>query len=1035
MLGSATKIIARLLVLCGSNYVTRFESGSKGFAIMQERLKKAWHLQDVWVGCFCILFSVDISKIKIERFFDVQYFLQTFTMLGKIEVTCPAVFQVMAAMLQEGVKSAKHDESTNRSLITKDRTPEELSLHDANTQASRVWRPMSSTLDLFVAMLNESDKFRDFALASSFVKDILKVMFSACGIPSRSNAFGDRASCLSGHDGAQPVTTHGNVEAPSDELEKSDKPRQPEIMRRRKSSFVVMSRPSCKDLQDNGGVASPIFEKLERLSEMVDSSFANRVREILMRIFMEQILHRKEFTGLGLFLKAPPSAADERARINSLLLKSTGGSIYAELQERPDLLLEPRVWFNISRFVMQAYEACVEGWFLDGGPHLIRFIGSVMSLLEKDEVRIHKNVRLSSPALSTIQSVFRRASVFTLLAEDSRDAGQERAQLLELLCQFRNLLMLPEEVEDNFVEPFCHLMYRLLRKSDKLIFEQSATLLQNLATNHPHQFAASFSSHSSIGSQISVDEFAKALVSSTESLKAWIETNASVNDPAVASLSEQSLTLFISEENESNEKSAKFRVTRRKDRLEQWHIEEITHSHALAEYEESAKTWNSNIVAAELLKRQRFRQDQQESTEYLQSQFVKHEAELKSLHLQDQGSTKSAWQLDECEGRERMRLRLSPSQDAVPYQYEPRRMKSRRASLLRPLRRTTSMTRRETFGNGSKTMPHKQSDVPKKLDRQTSMSFGPDSAVAGEDYEIVANPGAPDEEEEEDKNRKVMRSLERGEQVLNVYNVSRIIGLEACEGLLIVGKNCLYLVDNLFQRSDGEVVNAIQAPLTERDPYTRIISGNEVDPQRGHIGSEDYSRKAWPWADILSFSKRYFLTRDVALEVFFEDGRSYLLTAIDNRSRDSLHFDLMKRTEEHQIKSSEEAGDQDWRPEHLKLSQDTPTSLGSKFASAFSPILSDPMTKRWIRGEISNFHYLMMINTRAGRTFNDLTQYPVFPWVIADYKSSELDLTNPRVFRDLSKPMVGSAHLGCVISANRSHHSESEADMIGWCRL
>lgn len=61
--------------------------------------------------------------------------------------------------------------------------------------------------------------------------------------------------------------------------------------------------------------------------------------------------------------------------------------------------------------------------------------------------------------------------------------------------------------------------------------------------------------------------------------------------------------------------------------------------------------------------------------------------------------------------------------------------------------------------------------------------------------------------------------------------------------------------------------------------------------------------------------------------------------------------------------------------------------------------------KRWQRGEISNFHYLMVVNTMAGRTFNDLTQYPVFPWILADYTSEDLDLEDPRTFRDLSKPM------------------------------
>lgn len=45
------------------------------------------------------------------------------------------------------------------------------------------------------------------------------------------------------------------------------------------------------------------------------------------------------------------------------------------------------------------------------------------------------------------------------------------------------------------------------------------------------------------------------------------------------------------------------------------------------------------------------------------------------------------------------------------------------------------------------------------------------------------------------------------------------------------------------------------------------------------------------------------------------------------------------------------------------------------------------------------------LNTIAGRTYNDLSQYPVFPWILADYESEELELTNPATFRDLSKPI------------------------------
>lgn len=59
----------------------------------------------------------------------------------------------------------------------------------------------------------------------------------------------------------------------------------------------------------------------------------------------------------------------------------------------------------------------------------------------------------------------------------------------------------------------------------------------------------------------------------------------------------------------------------------------------------------------------------------------------------------------------------------------------------------------------------------------------------------------------------------------------------------------------------------------------------------------------------------------------------------------------------------------------------------------------------WQRREISNAEYLMYINNEAGRSINDLTQYPVFPHVIADYTSKSLKLDNRATFRDLTKPV------------------------------
>uniref|UniRef100_A0A8C7HL36 LPS responsive beige-like anchor protein n=1 Tax=Oncorhynchus kisutch TaxID=8019 RepID=A0A8C7HL36_ONCKI len=80
-------------------------------------------------------------------------------------------------------------------------------------------------------------------------------------------------------------------------------------------------------------------------------------------------------------------------------------------------------------------------------------------------------------------------------------------------------------------------------------------------------------------------------------------------------------------------------------------------------------------------------------------------------------------------------------------------------------------------------------------------------------------------------------------------------------------------------------------------------------------------------------------------------------------------------------------------PQTRRISQASPKQLYK----------ASNMTQRWQRREISNFEYLIFLNTISGRTYNDLNQYPVFPWVITNYDTGDLDLTLPSNYRDLSK--------------------------------
>ncbi|EAY11036.1 Beige/BEACH domain containing protein [Trichomonas vaginalis G3] len=59
----------------------------------------------------------------------------------------------------------------------------------------------------------------------------------------------------------------------------------------------------------------------------------------------------------------------------------------------------------------------------------------------------------------------------------------------------------------------------------------------------------------------------------------------------------------------------------------------------------------------------------------------------------------------------------------------------------------------------------------------------------------------------------------------------------------------------------------------------------------------------------------------------------------------------------------------------------------------------------WRDLNLSNYQYLYLLNIVAGRSFNDISQYPVFPWVISDYKRQNFDVDDISFFRDFSKPL------------------------------
>ncbi|XP_034709172.1 BEACH domain-containing protein C2 isoform X2 [Vitis riparia] len=128
------------------------------------------------------------------------------------------------------------------------------------------------------------------------------------------------------------------------------------------------------------------------------------------------------------------------------------------------------------------------------------------------------------------------------------------------------------------------------------------------------------------------------------------------------------------------------------------------------------------------------------------------------------------------------------------------------------------------------------------------------------------------------------------------------------------------------------------------------------------------------------FSRRYLLRRS-ALELFMID-------------RSNFFFDF--------------GSTEGRRNAYRAIVQARPLQLSNIYLATQRPeqlLKRTQLMERWARWEISNFEYLMQLNTLAGRSYNDITQYPVFPWILSDYSSKYLDLVDPSSYRDLSKPV------------------------------
>uniref|UniRef100_A0A672PEA1 LPS responsive beige-like anchor protein n=1 Tax=Sinocyclocheilus grahami TaxID=75366 RepID=A0A672PEA1_SINGR len=166
--------------------------------------------------------------------------------------------------------------------------------------------------------------------------------------------------------------------------------------------------------------------------------------------------------------------------------------------------------------------------------------------------------------------------------------------------------------------------------------------------------------------------------------------------------------------------------------------------------------------------------------------------------------------------------------------------------------------------------------------------------------------------------------------------------------------------------------------VDEEDPSFKNIDPKILAYTEGLHGK-------WQFTEIRAVFSRRYLLQNTALEVFLANRTAVMFNFPDAATVKKVVHCLPRVG----------VGTNFGLPQTRRISLASPKQLYK----------ASNMTQRWQRREISNFEYLMFLNTISGRTYNDLNQYPVFPWVITNYDSEDLDLTLPSNYRDLSKPI------------------------------
>ena len=148
--------------------------------------------------------------------------------------------------------------------------------------------------------------------------------------------------------------------------------------------------------------------------------------------------------------------------------------------------------------------------------------------------------------------------------------------------------------------------------------------------------------------------------------------------------------------------------------------------------------------------------------------------------------------------------------------------------------------------------------------------------------------------------------------------------------------------------------------------------------------------------EIEEILERRFLLMWQSIEIYLKNGKSYFFNFL---SKDQYDF-------------------------ILEIFKNNPKTQNKIHERNFFKLQQKNLISEWLEERLNTYEYLLFLNKYSSRTFNDVNQYPIFPWIIKKYQVNTEKNTIDIVFRDFKYPMAAQNEDSRRTALNRFEDDE-----------